>query len=257
MAMAMAELNDRVAIVTGGESGIGLEIARSLMRRGARVAICDVDDPGEAVETLRGDGGTAIGVQADISDEQAVARAQAAIVAAFGRIDILVNNAGLFTGITRAPFDQLDPAEWRRVLDVNVTGPYLFSRAVWPQMRRAGGGRIVNITSASIYSAPPLMLHYVASKGALTAMTRAMAREMGPDNITVNAVAPGFTLSSGVLEKRQDMLETAAGRARAARALQRDQTPRDIVGAVAFLCGDDSGFVTGQTLVVDGGAVMR
>jgi NAD(P)-dependent dehydrogenase (short-subunit alcohol dehydrogenase family) len=101
------------------------------------------------------------------------------------------------------------------------------------------------------------MLHYVTSKGALTAMTRSMAREMGPDNITVNAVAPGFTLSSGVIEKRQDMLETTAARARGARALQRDQLPQDIVGTVAFLCGDDGAFMTGQTLVVDGGAVMR
>jgi NAD(P)-dependent dehydrogenase (short-subunit alcohol dehydrogenase family) len=114
-----------------------------------------------------------------------------------------------------------------------------------------------SITSASIFTAPPLMLHYVASKGALTAMTRSMAREMGPDNITVNAVAPGFTLSSGVLEKRRDMLETAAGRARGSRAIQRDQQPRDIVGAVTFLCGEGAAFITGQTLVVDGGAVMH
>ena len=253
----MSELHERVAIVTGGASGIGLEIARTLAARGARVAICDVRDPATAAEMLRSTGAEAIGVEADVADEHAVLAATAQVMAAFGRIDILVNNAGLFSDITRAPFDRLDVAEWRRVLDVNVTGPYLFSRAVWPPMRDAGGGRIVNITSASIYSAPPLMLHYVASKGALTAMTRSMAREMGPDNITVNAVAPGFTMSSGVIEKRQDMLETAAGRARSARALQRDQMPQDIVGTVAFLCGDDSAFITGQTIVVDGGAVMR
>ena len=253
----MAELTGRVAIVTGGGSGIGLEIARTLAARGAHVAICDVCDSGAAAETLRVTGATAIGVQADVSDEHAVADATAMVLAEFGRIDILVNNAGLFSGITRAPFDQIDVAEWRRVLDVNVTGPYLFGRAVWAPMRRVGGGRIVNITSASIYTAPPLMLHYVTSKGALTAMTRSMAREMGSDKITVNAVAPGFTLSSGVAEYRQDMLETAAGRARSARALQRDQMPQDIVGTVAFLCSDDSAFITGQTIVVDGGAVMR
>lgn len=250
-------IENRVAIVTGGASGIGLDIARCLAGRGARIAICDVRDTTEAVDAIRSAGGTAIGLVADVSDEQAVAAAVGAVLSGFGRIDILVNNAGLFSGITRAPFDQLDLAEWRRVLDVNVTGPYLFSRAVWAPMRIAGGGRIVNITSASIYTAPPLMLHYVASKGALTAMTRSMAREMGPDGITVNAVAPGFTLSSGVIEQRQDMLETVAARARGARALQRDQMPEDIVGAVAFLCGDDSAFITGQTLVVDGGAVMR
>ena len=253
----MSRLDGRVAIVTGGASGIGRAIADRLAGLGARVAVCDVADPAAAVDALTGAGADAIGVEVDVADEAAVSAARTAVLAAFGRIDILVNNAGLFTGITRAPFDRLDVAEWRRVLDVNVTGPYLFSRAVWEPMRRAGGGRIVNITSASIYSAPPLMLHYVASKGALTAMTRSMAREMGADGITVNAVAPGFTMSSGVIEKRQDMLATTAGRARAARALQRDQTPHDIVGAVAFLCGDDSAFITGQTLVVDGGAVMR
>ncbi|UAJ12564.1 SDR family NAD(P)-dependent oxidoreductase [Glacieibacterium megasporae] len=253
----MANLDGRVAIVTGAASGIGFAIARDLARQGARVAICDVADPTAAVATLRGEGADVVGVRADIADEEAVAAAHAAVVAAFGRIDILVNNAGLFTTITRAPFDQLDVAEWRRVIDVNVTGTYLFSRAVWPSMRAAGGGRIVNITSGSVWSAPAMMLHYVTSKGALTAMTRSMAREMGPDNITVNAVAPGFTISDGVLEHRHDMLATAAGRARSARALQRDQAPGDIVGAVAFLCGDGSAFVTGQTIVVDGGAVMR
>lgn len=253
----MRELQGKVAIVTGGASGIGLEIASELGRKGAHVVICDLADPEAAVARLGDEGAGATGVRTDVSDPGAVERAVVETVAAQGRIDILVNNAGLFSDITRAPFDQLDLAEWKRVLDVNVTGPYLFSRAVWPAMRQAGGGRIVHITSASVFSAPPLMLHYVASKGALTAMTRSMAREMGPDGITVNAVAPGFTLSSGVLEKRQDMLETAAGRARSNRVLQRDQLPEDIVGAVAFLCGPGAAFISGQTLVVDGGAVMH
>jgi len=253
----MTELQGKVAIVTGGASGIGLEIAGELGRRGAEVVICDLADPAPAVARLAGEGARATGLRADVSDPVSVQNTVSATLAAHGRVDILVNNAGLFTDITRAPFDQLDLAEWKRVFDVNVTGPYLFSRAVWPPMRQAGGGRIVHITSASVFSAPPLMLHYVASKGALTAMTRSMAREMGPDRITVNAVAPGFTLSSGVLEKRQDMLQVAAGRARSNRALQRDQTPEDIVGAVAFLCGEGAAFISGQTLVVDGGAVMH
>ncbi len=249
-------LQGKVAIVTGGASGIGLEIASDLGRQGAHVVVCDVADTAAAVARLMGEGAVATGVRADISDPASVESAVAEVLKTVGRIDILVNNAGLFTGITRAPFDQLDVAEWKRVLDVNVTGPFLFSRAVWPAMRAAGGGRIVNITSASLFTAPPLMLHYVASKGALTAMTRSMAREMGPDQITVNAVAPGFTLSSGVLEHRQDMLETAADRARNARAFKRDQQPEDIVGTVTFLCGPGAAFITGQTLVVDGGAAM-
>lgn len=250
-------LRGKVAIVTGGASGIGLEIASDLGGQGAHVVVCDLADSTGAVARLIGEGTSAIAAQAEVSDPESVDAAVAAALTAHGRIDILVNNAGLFADITRAPFDQLDLAEWKRVLDVNVTGPFLFSRAVREPMRQAGAGRIVNITSASIFTAPPLMLHYVASKGALTAMTRSMAREMGPDNITVNAVAPGFTLSSGVVEKRRDMLETAAGRARGSRAIQRDQQPRDIVGAVTFLCGEGAAFITGQTLVVDGGAVMH
>ncbi len=251
------DLQGRVAIVTGGASGIGLEIASDLGRHGAHVVVCDLADTAAALARLAGEGTTATGVRVDVSDPASVDAAVTATLAAYGRIDILVNNAGLFTDITRAPFDQLDLAEWKRVLDVNVTGPFLFSRAVWAPMRAAGAGRIVNITSASIFTAPPLILHYVASKGALTAMTKSMAREMGVDGITVNAVAPGFTLSSGVMEKRQDMLATAAERARSARALRRDQAPEDIVGAVSFLCGDAAAFITGQTLVVDGGAVMH
>lgn len=255
--VSSSEFAGRVAIVTGGASGIGLEIARDLALKGASVAICDIAGAEDAAARLSGEGLSAIGAPADVSDDATVTRAVGAVLAAFGRIDILVNNAGLFTTITRAPFDQLPLDEWRRVLDVNVTGPFLFARAVREPMRRAGGGRIVNITSGSVWSAPAMMLHYVASKGAVTAMTRSLARELGADGITVNAVAPGFTLSSGVLEKRQDMLDIARDRARSARALQRDQLPEDIVGAVAFLCGDGSRFISGQTLVVDGGAVMR
>ena len=222
----MTDLDGRVAIITGGASGIGFEIARRLAEDGASVAVADVQGSGAAADALSAAGHTALGVQVDVANDAAVVAARDAVFGTFGRIDILVNNAGLFADITRAPFDQLDVSEWRRVLDVNVTGPYLFSRAVWAAMRQAGGGRIVNITSASIYTAPPLMLHYVASKGALTAMTRSMAREMGADGITVNAIAPGFTMSSGVIEKRQDMLETTAGRARVARALPRDHKCR-------------------------------
>lgn len=255
--MTATGLDGKVAIVTGGASGIGFAIARNLASQGAHVAICDIAGADAAAAALATDDLSAIGTQADVSDEAAVERAVASTLAAYGSVDILVNNAGLFTTITRAPLDRLPLDEWRRVLDVNVTGTFLFSRAVWEAMRRAGGGRIVNITSGSVWSAPAMMLHYVTSKGAVTAMTRSMAREMGGHNITVNAVAPGFTLSSGVLENRQDMLDTSRDRARSARALQRDQMPEDIVGAVSFLCGDGGRFVSGQTLVVDGGAVMR
>lgn len=250
-------LEGRVAIITGGASGIGLEIAAELAARGAKVAICDAAPPDAAVARIRDLGGEAIGLIADIANEAAVEAAVAGCLGAFGRLDVLVNNAGLFTTLARGPFDTLDPAEWRRVMDVNVTGTWLFCRAARPALRDAGNGRIINITSATAFSTPPSMLHYVASKGAVTAMTSALARELGEDGITVNAVAPGFTLSSGVHEHRAAGLDVSAARARAMRAIGRDQQPRDIVGAVAFFASADSAFITGQTLIVDGGAVMR
>jgi NAD(P)-dependent dehydrogenase (short-subunit alcohol dehydrogenase family) len=141
------------------------------------------------------------------------------------------------------------------VLSVNVTGPFLCTRAAWPLMKRAGGGRVIHITSTTVYSGPPRMMAYVASKGALLGMTHSMAREMGSDDITVNAVAPGFTLSSGVLENfESDSTASQAQRSRSTRSLPRDQMPQDLVGAVAFLASDESAFMTGQTLIVDGGA---
>ncbi|ARR53775.1 dehydrogenase [Rhizorhabdus wittichii DC-6] len=253
----MAHLNDKAAIVTGSASGIGFDLATDLARRGAKVMLCDIADPMAAVARLRDEGLDADGMVADVADPSAFAGVVARCVDRFGRLDILVNNAGLFTTIGRAPFEELDVDEWRRVLDVNVTGPFLCSRAALPQLRAAGGGRIINIGSATVFSAPPNMLHYVASKGALTAMTRSMAREVGKDGITVNLIAPGFTISAGVLEHQAATLGEHGARMRAARAIGRDQMPQDICGAVSFLAGDDAGFITGQTLVVDGGIVMR
>lgn len=253
----MRSLEGRTAIVTGAASGIGHEIAADLAARGARVLICDVADPAPAAARIREAGGEAIGLTVDVSDETAVETAVRTCVQAFGGLDILVNNAGLFTTIARGPFDTLDPEEWRRVMAVNVTGVWLFCRAARAALKASGSGRIINITSATAFSAPPSMLHYVTSKGAVTAMTAAMARELGADGITVNAVAPGFTLSSGVQAHRAEGLEAQTARARAGRAIPRDQQPQDVVGAVAFFAGADSAFITGQTLIVDGGAVMR
>lgn len=253
----MSDLQGRVAIVTGAASGIGYELAEALALRGASVLICDVADPSTAVARIEAKGGVAAGQVVDIADEAATKAAVAACLARFGQLDILVNNAGLFTTISRGAFDDLEVAEWRRVLDVNVTGTWLMCRAASEALKASGTGRIINITSATAFSTPPTMLHYVTSKGAMTAMTSAMARELGSFGVTVNAVAPGFTLSSGVTENRIEGLEAHMARARASRAIERDQQPQDLVGAVAFFASQDSSFITGQTLVVDGGTVMR
>jgi NAD(P)-dependent dehydrogenase (short-subunit alcohol dehydrogenase family) len=175
---------------------------------------------------------------------------------AFGKIDVLVNNAALFTTLTPTPFADIPISEWRRVMDVNVMGVWLCCRAVHPAMVAAGGGRVINIASAAQFKGVPGLLHYVTSKGAVVALTRALAREVGPDGIVVNAVAPGFTLSSGVLAN-----DAQAGPvhdvAMQNRIVDRHQRPSDVVGAVLFLAGPDSEFVAGQTLVVDGGSYLH
>jgi NAD(P)-dependent dehydrogenase (short-subunit alcohol dehydrogenase family) len=169
-----------------------------------------------------------------------------------GRLDILVNNAGLYASLEMRPFDQIPLEEWRRVMDVNVASMFLMCREVVPVMRERGGGKIVNISSGTPFRGVPFLLHYVTSKGAIVTLTRALAKELGKDNILVNCVAPGFTMSAGV-EAHPEVIEKLRDVSIAARTLQRDQVPEDVVGAVVFLCGPGSDFVTGQTMVIDGG----
>jgi NAD(P)-dependent dehydrogenase (short-subunit alcohol dehydrogenase family) len=175
-------------------------------------------------------------------------------VKAFGRIDILVNNAAVFSVLKLKPFEEIDVAEWRRVMEVNVMGVWLCSRACAPHMRKAGAGRIINLASGAPLKGVPFFLHYIASKGAVIAMTRGLARELGKDGITVNSLAPGFTLSENLLGK-EDHLKAGVV-TRGTRAIPRDEKPEDLVGTVSFLASADSAFMTGQTLVVDGGSAM-
>jgi NAD(P)-dependent dehydrogenase (short-subunit alcohol dehydrogenase family) len=178
-----------------------------------------------------------------------------AAVARFGRIDVLVNNAAVFATLKPGPFDEIPEAEWDRVMAVNVKGIWNCARAVVPVMRGQGGGRIVNVASAIVGKGTALLLHYVTSKGAVVAMTRALARELGPSGITVNAVAPGFILSDGV-RANPDISEFQIDAIMRARSLKRDAFPEDVEGTVLFLACDDSAFMSGQTLIVDGGSVF-
>jgi NAD(P)-dependent dehydrogenase (short-subunit alcohol dehydrogenase family) len=244
------QLEGKTAIVTGGARGIGRAIAEALSGQGARLVIGDLDGAETAAAAL---GGEAIGVRCDVAEEAQVEAMVAAALEAFGGVDILVNNAGIYSSLVPAPFETIDVASWRRVMDANVLGVFLCCRAVVPAMRARGGGRIVNINSGTPFKGVPFLLHYVASKGAVLGMTRSLARELGPDNILVNGVAPGFTLSEGVMAN-EVQLEKLREISAKARSLVRDQHPADIVGAVCFFAGPASAFITGQTLIVDGGA---
>jgi NAD(P)-dependent dehydrogenase (short-subunit alcohol dehydrogenase family) len=240
-------LEGRVAVVTGGAQGIGNAIARGLAAEHARVVIADLRRAEEAARPLDG-----VGLTVDVSDESQVEQMVADVVERCGRIDILVNNAGLYASLEMRPFTEIPVDEWRRVMDVNVLSMFLTCRAVVPRMREQGGGRIVNISSGTPFRGVPFLLHYVTSKGAIVALTRALAKELGGDEVLVNCVAPGFTMSEGVRE-HPEVIEALREVSVAARTLQRDQQPGDVVGAVVFLCGPGAAFITGQTIVIDGG----
>ena len=251
----MERLKGKVAIVTGAGSGIGKALARRLATDGASVVIADVARFSEsAAEIAKATGSRSLGLQVNVSSENDVERMAAEAVRAFGRIDILVNNAAVFSSLKLKPFEEIGVDEWRKVMDVNIMGVALCCRACVPHMRKAGGGRIINLASGAPIKGVPLFLHYISSKGAVIAMTRGLARELGKDGITVNSLAPGFTLSEYVAK---DPAHVQAGeRTRLTRAIQRDETPEDLVGSVSFLASADAAFITGQTLVVDGGSAM-
>jgi NAD(P)-dependent dehydrogenase (short-subunit alcohol dehydrogenase family) len=235
----MGALDGKVAIVTGGAQGIGAAIAAGLAGEGAEVVVVDLEPP---------EGG----IEADVSSEEDVQRMVGQALERNGRIDILINNAGLYASLEMRAFTQIPFDEWNHVMEVNVASMFLTCRAVVPVMREHGGGKIVNISSGTPFRGVPFLLHYVTSKGAIVALTRALARELGKDSIHVNCVAPGFTMSEGV-KSHPEVIEKLRDVSIASRAIQRDQVPEDVVGAVVFLCTPAADFITGQTMVIDGG----
>jgi NAD(P)-dependent dehydrogenase (short-subunit alcohol dehydrogenase family) len=247
-------LENKVAVITGGAAGIGFAYAKRFVAEGARVVVADVADPLAAAEKLGGADRT-LGVRTDVSDAASVGAMVEATLGRFGRIDVLVNNAAVFASLKPQRFDEIPEEEWDRVMAVNVKGMWHCVRAVVPAMRRQGGGRIVNVASAIVAKGTAFLLHYVTSKGAVVAMTRALARELGPEGIAVNAVAPGLILSDTVLGN-PDITAFQVSAIMQMRSLRRDAFPEDVEGTVVFLASDDSSFMSGQTLVVDGGSVF-
>ncbi len=239
------KLKDRVAIVTGAAQGIGRAIAEKLHGEGATVAVADVDREGaeKAAESLeRGDA-----IEVDVSSEDSVRALVDRVLEEHGKIDVLVNNAAI---VPFVPWDDVDIEHWRRIIDTNLTGVYLCSRAVYPPMRDAGYGRIVNIASNTVLAGTPNMAAYVAAKGGVWGFTRALATELGPSGITVNAVAPGLTATEGVLDSPH---KEAFEFVQSLQAIPRRGESEDIAPTVAFLCSEEAGWVTGQMIAVDGG----
>lgn len=251
MSSGIFSLRERVAIVTGAAGGLGRTFCLALAAAGARLVAADISGEGAAqtVEAVSVTGGEAVAAAVDITSPADAERMAAATLERWGRVDILVNNAGLYATLSRRPFFELPPEEWDRVMAVNLKGPWLCARAVYPAMKRQGYGKIINIASATFFSGSPLWSHYVASKGGLIGLTRSMAREVGDDGICVNAIAPGFTLT----EASKSVMLDAETYGVARGAIKRAEQPEDVAGLVVFLASDASNFITGQTMVVDGG----
>ena len=249
-------LAGKVAIVTGAAQGIGATYAAALGAEGAHVCVSDVLDTAASVAAIKAGGGDAFGIACDVTDAASVKAMADATIARWGRIDILVNNAGIFGNLSLKPLEEISSAEFDKVMSVNVRGSFECVKAVVPHMRKQRYGKIMNVASGTVFKGPPLLLHYVTSKGAVVAMTRSLARELGDSGIRVNAIAPGLVMSESVVAN-PSWKGAVVDNNTASRCIKREAEPDDMVGTLVFLCCPDSDFITGQTIVVDGGSVMH
>jgi NAD(P)-dependent dehydrogenase (short-subunit alcohol dehydrogenase family) len=252
----MGRLSDRSAIVTGGARGIGRQYADALAAEGAQVMIGDILDASEAAHDIatRHGQGTAASLKLDVGDEPSVKAFVAKTIERFGKIDILINNAAIFANLPPQPVTEIDVNSWNEVMAVNIRGPFLMVKHVVPHMMARRYGKIINIGSGTAHKGLPNFSHYVASKGAMTSFSRALSRELGEHGICVNTLAPGFTISEGVLEN-VEFHERWRGPIVQSRAIKREETPEDLRGAIVFLSSPESDFITGQTLSVCGGSI--
>ncbi len=248
-------LKDKIAIVTGGAKGLGRAFALKMAGEGAKVMVVtrkDMDNLEQTVRLINDKGGKAQFFQADVSSEKDTMAMAEATIKEFGRIDILLNSAAIYDGIRRKPFHEIDLNEWDLVMNVNIKGAFLATRAVFPYMKDQKYGKILNVASEVFFTGSNGFAHYVASKGGIIGLTRALAIELGPHNICINCLAPGFTdteASRGLADvAKYDTSKTP---------LRRLETPEDLTGAALFLISSESDFVTGQTLLVDGGRAMH
>lgn len=245
-------LEGKTIIVTGGATGIGQAFALGCAAQGANVVIADMNTSEETVEAIKKIGGKSISVKADVSHQESLNAMAESALKSFGRIDGLVNNAAYFREVKLTPFDEIDPEIWERIFQVNVRGVWQCCKAVMPAMRTQNSGSIVNISSVVAVAGQPGYLHYVATKGAVLSMTKGLAKECGSAGVRVNAIAPGFVITDATknrpIEWQQSFLK--------ARAISREQIPNDLVGTAMYLLSDLSAFVSGQTIVVDGGHIM-
>jgi NAD(P)-dependent dehydrogenase (short-subunit alcohol dehydrogenase family) len=245
-------LDGRIAVITGAGGGLGRAFALGFARAGARVVAADLDS-GAAAATCALVAGEApwaeaVPVTVDVSVQESTHEMARAAVGAFGRIDALVNNAAVYAGLERRPFDEIEVAEWDRVMAVNLRGPWLCAKACASALRDRGGA-IINVASATVMSGSPMWAHYVASKSALIGLSRVMARELGDDGVRVNVLAPGFTLT----DASRDLIPDADSYGVSRGAIKRSLQPEDLVGTAVFLASEASAMITGQTVIIDGG----